>query len=51
MKEQNLITEAISEKKVYESPKLTVFGSISELTQQNGNGPASDSGMNAMAPS
>jgi hypothetical protein len=37
--------------KSYNSPKLINFGTVANLTQQNGNGPDSDAGNNMMAAS
>ena len=38
-------------KKAYHRPRLSIFGSIIQLTQQFQNGPTSDRGSNAMGPS
>jgi hypothetical protein len=41
--------EQKGQKKPYSSPKFVSFGGVTNLTQKNGGGPASDSGNNAMA--
>jgi|GEM_PF-5240401 len=38
-------------KKPYDSPKLSKFGTVAQLTLQHGVGPINDSGMNMMAAS
>lgn len=48
MKNTQKKQELTSTKKVYCSPKLIEFGSITQLTQSHVNGPASDSGKNNM---
>ena len=41
----------IDRKKEYQHPQFTQYGDLRELTENNGNGPNSDSGNNMMAPS
>ena len=49
-KEKNMQGERrSSQRKSYHSPKLSNFGTVAQLTLQNGNGPASDAGNNMMA--
>lgn len=40
--------EKTSHKKSYSTPKLSVFGTIKQLTQSHANGPSSDNGNNSM---
>lgn len=36
-------------KKTYETPRLTIYGDLAQLTASAGNGPRSDSGNNRMS--
>lgn len=38
------------QRKCYHSPELSIYGTISQLTQTHQNGPTSDAGNNAMGP-
>ncbi|HEY6130984.1 MAG TPA: hypothetical protein VIV27_03150 [Halioglobus sp.] len=40
-----------AQRKPYNSPKLSNFGSIAQVTQSHGQGPIDDRGMNTMAAS
>jgi hypothetical protein len=37
-------------RKTYNTPRLTQYGSVAALTRQNANSPASDAGRNRMDP-
>lgn len=53
-KDNNAVTSGVSKNtqpKPYSRPRLADFGTIARLTQQFGNGPASDSGNNMMGAS
>jgi len=42
--------QELAPKKVYESPRLTEYGSVAKLTRHNAASPTSDSGSNGMSP-
>ena len=50
MKDSKSSQKAADQKKAYQQPELALYGSLTRLTEAQGQGPAADHGSNMMSP-